>query len=297
MNATRFTFPSDLEIAMERVFDAPAERVFKVCTDPNLIPQWWGPRRYTTTVEKDDVTLGGTWRYISRDSKGNEFAFNGVYREIAPAKRVVRTFEFEPMQGHVSVETATFEEQGSKTTLRVTSLFQTVEDRDGMLNSGMEEGASESWDRLAELLAAMKPGISIERTFKATPQKVWEMWTTKEGIEKWSAPHPWVAKVKHLDVRPGGLYESTFTDGKQSIRNHGTYTEVVFAKRLAWTDVFDMLPDVPPYNLYGVMEMQLVDGGTKVTFNCSALHSEEWTRMATEGWTVTFGQLAKALEQ
>lgn len=152
MKATQFTFPSNREIVMERVFDAPREIVFKVCTDPNLVPRWWGPRRYTTTIDKDDVRPGGTWRYISRDSEGNEYAFNGVYREIVPAKRVVRTFEFEGMPGHVSVETATFEEQEGRTKLRVAALFQTVEDRDGMLNSGMEEGASESWDRLAELL-------------------------------------------------------------------------------------------------------------------------------------------------
>jgi len=111
-----------------------------------------GPRRYTTILDKDDARPGGAWRYISRDSQGNEFAFNGIYREIVPAKRVVRTFEFEPMPGHESVETATFEEHGGKTKLRVTSLFQTAKDRDGMLKSGMEEGASESWDRLAKLV-------------------------------------------------------------------------------------------------------------------------------------------------
>lgn len=152
MNTTQFTFPSDKEIVMERVFDAPPKRVFEACTDPDLIPQWWGPKRYTTTIDKDELRPGGTWRYISRDSEGNEYAFNGVYREIVPPRRIVRTFEFEGMSGHVSVETATFEEQEGRTKLRVVALFQTAEDRDGMLNSVMEAGASESWDRLAELL-------------------------------------------------------------------------------------------------------------------------------------------------
>jgi uncharacterized protein YndB with AHSA1/START domain len=164
-----------------------------------------------------------------------------------------------------------------------------------MINSGMEEGASESWDRLAELLVAMTPGINIERTFKASPQRLWEMWTTKE-LEKWSAPSPWMAKVVHLDVRPGGSYEITFTDGKQSTRNHGMYTEVAPFRRFAWIDVFGMLPDVKPYNTYAVMELQPVAGGTRVTLASSALHSEQWTRMATEGWTTSFDQLAKALE-
>ncbi|HTE85553.1 MAG TPA: SRPBCC family protein [Dehalococcoidia bacterium] len=152
-STTVFTLPSDREIAMERMFDAPRELVWKVSNDPTLISQWWGPRRYTTTVDKMDVTPGGLWRLVHRDSGGNEFAFNGVYREVVPPERVVRTFEFEGMPGHVVVETATLEDLGGRTRLTVTSLFETTEDRDGMLQSGMESGATESMDRLAELLA------------------------------------------------------------------------------------------------------------------------------------------------
>jgi uncharacterized protein YndB with AHSA1/START domain len=148
-----FVTPSDREIIMERVFDAPRERVFKAYTDPKAIPLWWGPRRYTTIVEKMDVRPGGTWRYISRGSDGAEFAFHGVYREIVRPKRIVTTFEFEGTPGHVVVDTATFEEHDGKTKVTVTSRFETVEDRDEMVKTGMEEGARESWDRLAEYLA------------------------------------------------------------------------------------------------------------------------------------------------
>jgi uncharacterized protein YndB with AHSA1/START domain len=152
-SVTKFTLPSDREIVMERVFDSPVERVFKAYTDPTIVPQWWGPRRFTTTIDKMDVRPDGVWRYISRDSEGNEYPFSAVYHEIVPNKRIVRTFEFEPIPGHISVETTTFEEQDSSTKLRVTSLFQNVEQRDGELKSGMELGTSESWDRLAEYLA------------------------------------------------------------------------------------------------------------------------------------------------
>jgi uncharacterized protein YndB with AHSA1/START domain len=148
--------PSDREIVMTRVFDAPRELVFKVCTDPTLIPQWWGPRILTTTVDKMDVRPGGVWRFVQRDPGGNEFAFNGEYREIVPPARIVQTFEFEAMPGHVVLETVTFEDHDGKTKLTVTSLFQNVEDRDGMLQSGMEAGATESHDRLAELLAKVQ---------------------------------------------------------------------------------------------------------------------------------------------
>lgn len=149
---TTFTTPSDREARMERVFDAPRDRVFKAYTDPKLIPLWWGPRRYTTVVDKMDVRPGGVWRYINRGADGTEFAFKGEYREIVRPERLVSTFEFEGMPGHIVVDTATFEEKGGKTRVTVVSRFESVEDRDGMLQSGMEEGAAESWDRLEELL-------------------------------------------------------------------------------------------------------------------------------------------------
>ncbi len=156
-NTTTFVLPSDREIVMTRVFDAPRELVFKAYTDPKLIPQWWGPRGLTTTVDKMDVRPGGVWRFVLRGPDGNEYAFNGVYREIVPPERIVDTFEFEGMPGHVMVETGELEElDGDRTKLTVTSLFQTVEDRDGMSKSGMKEGVTETHDRLEELLEKMK---------------------------------------------------------------------------------------------------------------------------------------------
>ncbi len=149
------TLSSDQEIVMERVFNAPRELVFKAYTDPNLISKWWGPRRYTTTVDKLDLRVGGVWRFVQHDAGGNEFAFNGVYREIVPPERLSYTFEFEGMPGHVLVETVTFEAQGGKTRVTATGLFQSLEDHDGMLQSGMEEGANESYERLVELLASL----------------------------------------------------------------------------------------------------------------------------------------------
>ena len=154
--ALTLTLPSDREIVMTRVFDAPRELVWKAYTDPAAIPQWWGPRRHATTVDKMDVRPGGAWRYVSRDADGNEYAFRGEYREVVPPERIVATFEFEPMPGHVSVETLTLVEHDGKTTLTNTSVFDSVEDRDGMLQSGMEEGVRETYDRLAEYLETLK---------------------------------------------------------------------------------------------------------------------------------------------
>ncbi len=150
--------PGKQEIVITRVFDAPRDLAFKAANDPKLIPRWWGPKRYTTTVDKMDVRPGGVWRFIQRDAKGNQFAFYGVYHAIVAPERLVYTFEFEGMPGHVLLETATYEEQGEKTKLTVKDVFQSVEDRDGMLNSGMEEGAAETMDRFAELLKELRKG-------------------------------------------------------------------------------------------------------------------------------------------
>jgi uncharacterized protein YndB with AHSA1/START domain len=134
------TTPTELEIVMTRVFDAPRELIFKTYTDPNLISQWWDPKRLTTTIVKMDVRPGGIWRFVQRAPDGNKYVFNAMYHEIVPPERLVYTFEFEGMPGHVALETVTFEEHDGKTKLTDKLLFQTVEDRDMMFKSGIEEG-------------------------------------------------------------------------------------------------------------------------------------------------------------
>jgi uncharacterized protein YndB with AHSA1/START domain len=150
------TIPSDTEIVMTREFDAPRELIFKAYTDPELVPKWWGLRDNVTTVDVMDVRPGGTWRYVERSPDGQEYGFHGEYREVAPPDRLVYTFEFEGMPGHVIEETVTLEEKNGRTILTATSVFTSKEDRDGMIASGMEGGAAESHNRLAELLAELQ---------------------------------------------------------------------------------------------------------------------------------------------
>jgi uncharacterized protein YndB with AHSA1/START domain len=145
--------PNKQEVVITRTFDAPKELVFKTITDPKLIPEWWGPRRLKTTVVEMDVRRGGTWRFIHEDTDGSEFGFRGVYHDITPGESVVQTFEFEGVPGHVLLSTYRLEELDGKTTLTGQSVFQSLEDRDGMVESGMEYGAREMMDRLGELLA------------------------------------------------------------------------------------------------------------------------------------------------
>ena len=154
---SNLTVLSDTEISMTRVFDAPREIVFKAYIDPTIIPQWWGLRSSTTVVEKMDVRPGGQWRYVQHSANGVQYGFNGEYREIVPPEKLVSTFEFDGTPGHMVVDSALFEQlPDGKTKLTVTSRFASKEDRDGMLASGMEGGANETWDRLQEIVATMK---------------------------------------------------------------------------------------------------------------------------------------------
>ena len=153
--ALTVTLPSDREIVMTRVFDAPRPLVFDAHTKPEHLVHWWGRRGFTLPVCEVDLRQGGAYRFVQRGPDGQEYAFRGEYREILPPERLVYTFRFEGMPGHVALETLTFGEEGDKTKLTSTSLFQTVEDRDGMLQSGMEAGANETMDRLAEYLREM----------------------------------------------------------------------------------------------------------------------------------------------
>ena len=157
MSATlTVSLPSDKEIALTREFDAPRALVFKAFSSCEHLKHWWGQAGSTLAHCEMEFRPGGTWRMVERDASGKEWGFHGEVREIDPPERIVQTFEFDGMPGHVSVETLVLEDLGgTRTRLVTTSLFDTVEDRDGMIQSGMERGASESYDRLAAYLASL----------------------------------------------------------------------------------------------------------------------------------------------
>jgi uncharacterized protein YndB with AHSA1/START domain len=155
-NKLMVTTPSDREIRMTRVFDAPRDLVFEAHSSCEHMSNWWGPRKYEVASCEMDFRPGGTWRIVHRADGEDDQGFHGEFREIVRPERIVWTFEWEGMPGHVSVETLTLEEQGGKTTVTATSVHDSQEDRDGMLQSGMEEGAAETYDRLDEYLEVLK---------------------------------------------------------------------------------------------------------------------------------------------
>ncbi len=147
--------PGKQELIITRDFDAPRGLVFRAFTDPDLYVQWIGPRGLTTRLETFEPKNGGSWRYVQTDQNGNTFAFHGVHHEVLPPERIIGTFEFEglPETGHVLLQVARFEElSGNRTRLMSQSVFLSVEDRDGMMQTGMEEGINKSYERLDELL-------------------------------------------------------------------------------------------------------------------------------------------------
>jgi uncharacterized protein YndB with AHSA1/START domain len=152
---TTLTLPSNREILIQRTFDAPRRLVFEALTKPEHVAQWYGPRYLKLQVCEIDFRVGGRWRYVLRDPEGNEHGFSGEYREIVPPERVVTTEGYEAMPGHEYVATLTLDEQDGKTTLRSHLVYQSPEDRDGHIQSGMEPGMRETYDRLAELLATL----------------------------------------------------------------------------------------------------------------------------------------------
>ena len=142
------------EIMMQRTFAAPRDLVWEALSRPEHLRRWWGACDGGLTIDEMDFRVGGNWRFVTSGSHG-EHGFRGEYREIVPPQKLVQAFEWEGMPGHVSLETLTLHESEGQTTLTIHCLFDTPEDRDGMLASNMEQGAGESYDLLEKLLGEL----------------------------------------------------------------------------------------------------------------------------------------------
>ena len=155
-NALTVTVLGEKQIRMIREFPARREIVFKAFTSCDHIKNWWGQASSTLTQCDLDFRPGGKYRFVERDGQGDEYAFRGEVREIVEPEKIVQTFEWEGMPGHISVDNMVLEDLGNgRTRLVITTDFASTEDRDGMLQSGMEQGAGESYDRLEAYLKTL----------------------------------------------------------------------------------------------------------------------------------------------
>lgn len=149
------TTPSDREIVMVRVFDAPRGMVYRAFTEPALIQRWLGPRGWSLPVCEVDLKVGGKYRYVGEGPDGARVGWGGTFKEIVPEQRIVHSESFDDYPGEALI-TSVWSESSGKTTLTLTMLVASKEVRDAIIATGMEHGAAESYDRLAELLAEEK---------------------------------------------------------------------------------------------------------------------------------------------
>lgn len=153
---TTFTAePGTLDMITTAVIDAPADKVYRAFTEPDLLARWWGPAEVKTQIETLDVTAGGRWRVVHIDPDGNEYAFNGVVHSVVQNERIIQTFEFEGLPGHVCLQTLTLEETDGKTKVTELAVYQSVDDRDGMADSGARDFAPVGMAQLAEVVASL----------------------------------------------------------------------------------------------------------------------------------------------
>jgi uncharacterized protein YndB with AHSA1/START domain len=150
----KVTTPTDREIVLTRVFNAPRHLVFEALSKPELVKRWFGPRGWSLVVCEIDFRVGGAWRYVLEGPDGQTMGMSGEYREIVPGERTVHTEAFDDYPGD-SVVTTVLTEHNGKTTLTGTVLYESQEVRDAVIKSGMEHGAAETYDRLAELLPSL----------------------------------------------------------------------------------------------------------------------------------------------
>jgi uncharacterized protein YndB with AHSA1/START domain len=316
--------PHKPEVTITSHLDAPPHLVWKTITDPNMLPRWWGPREYTTTVEKMDVKPGGKWHFIQRSADGKLYGFSGIYKEVNEHTQYSYTFNYEATPGHESTETITLEEHGFQTKLTNNVVFQTMEDRDSMVREGLERGAVESMERLNTLLQELKnakagvqevgiaeDAIAISRIMLADQNTVWKAWTQKTKIKHWWGPKGFTAPYIENDLRVGGkyLYLMRSSEGKE-VWNTGTYMEVVPKERIVATDSFanakgTIVPATEygfsadfPRELYVTVTFEnMGKNKTKLTIRQAGLGKLALTDHASmiEGWNSSLDKLEKCL--
>ncbi len=288
--------PSERELVLTRVFDAPRDLVFKVFTDPEAIPAWWGERRHTTTVDAYDFRVGGKWQYTTRDDEGNEVVFNGEFLEIDPPAKLVSTFGLEGISGQVTTDIHTFEEHDGKTTLSTYSIFATQEERDDMLDTGVAQGWGETLDRMDEYLTGMRELI-VTRIFDAPRELVFAAFTG-DGIEEWWGPDGFTTTTSERNVTPGGLWRFVMhgPDGTD-YDNAVVYDEIVAPERLTWAQ-YAGDTSKPPHH-FNTITFTERDGKTEVMLRLllptAELREKAIGFGAIEGGHQTLSRLAKYL--
>ncbi len=292
--------PATLKI--ERAFNATPERLWSFWTDPKKYAKWLNPSPADLVIHEFDVRVGGKIRFDMPQPDGNKNLQTGVFHKLDPYKELVSGDEDKSFLLQVL-----FVPMGPTNTRMVVNVTGVPTD----WHQAATEGWGKGLDKLEKLVGGTPPipktsrenkGFTIERTFKASPEKVWKMWTTKEGLAKWWALSAkdmgYVFTVRAIDVRVGGKYDFEMKDPVQTLHNHGMYTDVVPNKRLAMVWKFDIFlaPGEKAYDVPISIDLQPVAGGTKMTFKQGPLASAEYSEGSRQGVLTNFEKLEKALQ-
>ncbi len=301
-----FTYPKDEPVFyITKLFNAPRALVWRAMSDPALIPQWWGPRRYKTEVMEMDFRVGGKWRFANVEADGKRHEFFGEYRELKAPERIVQTFGF--MQFPPAIETMALEDMGEQTRLTVQSRFPDIAHRDGMVGSGMEGGARETYERLDQVVEWLKgqgPNaqlagreMTITRLFDAPRELVWKAWTEPKFFAAWWGPYAFSAPIVELDVRVGGKLHVVMSNpamGDNDVR--GEFTEVDAPSRLSFTSAAFFENGQPKITQATTLVFTEENGKTRMTLHTKMLSATPDMAQAVAGWPVGWGQSLDKLE-
>lgn len=284
-------------LKLERTFNATPERLWRYWTDPKKYAKWFNPAPLDLVIHEFDVRPGGKIRFDMPQPDGNKNPQEGVFHELVPGKLLVSgspdksflvTVRFEPVDA-----------QRTKTIVEVNGV---PPDWHALATNGWGAG----FDKLAREIGkedGIDTGFTIMRAFNAPPEKVWKMWTTKEGLMKWWAPSAkqmgFDFDVRHIEPRAGGTFAFGMKNKEHDLVNGGTYTVVDPPRRLAWTWHFDIYlqPGEKPYDV--PIEITLVPtpmGGTQMVFRQGPLRAPGHTEGSMQGVIQNLDHLAKALE-
>ena len=300
---------SDREIVVERVFDAPRELVWKAWTDPQHLPNWWGPNGFTTTIEKMDVRPGGEWNQVMHGPDGTDYPGKIVYAEVLKPERLRYSLRG-GKAGAPEVQfqaVVTFAEQGGKTKLTLRMVFASAAARD--LNEKTYhaiEGGNQTLARLAEYLPKMPASnfdsreVVITRVFDAPRELVWKAWTDPKHLARWWGPKGFTNPVCEADVRVGGAWHIVMRmfDGNE-FPCGGVYKEVVKPERLVFTN--DALDKEGNPIIEGLTTVTFAEEGgkTKLTLRTRGTAAVEYANAYLKGmeigWTQSLERLAEEL--
>ncbi|MFT3784431.1 MAG: SRPBCC family protein [Nibricoccus sp.] len=310
----------DNSIVISRVFSAPRELVWEAMTDPNQVVHWWGPRGFTTTIEKMDFRVGGQWKHVMRGPDGTEYPNKSVFKEIVPPERIVYSHGggARGEKGINFVATWTFEALAAdKTKLTIKMVAASKDDRDFVVQKyGALEGGKQTLTRLSEHLAGRQSQpFVISREYPVSRELMWDLWTDPAHLAKWFGPRGMTAVVSKLDFRPGGLFHYCLKtpEGKE-YWGRFVYREIVKPEKMVWVNSFSDKDaglvrhpfSKDPWPLEMLTEVTFAEskGSTVVTVRWLPLDSTPDERAAFEkgrdsmnqGWGGTMDQLSTYLE-